>query len=76
MRRPLVTVYLVVISVFLIISAPFFAILAYQMIRDSQLTVLDNIFLIVIVFCFPIVLLLAVGLLRPQIKDLMRRGGL
>jgi len=76
LRRPLVTIYLVLIGVFLIVAAPFFVILAYQMITTRQLSLLDNMFLVVIVFCFPIVLLLAVGLLRPQIRELMRRGGL
>lgn len=76
MRRPLITIYLVIIGVFLILTAPFFAILAWQMIVSRQLNILDNVFLVIIIFCFPIVLLLAVGLLRPQIKELMRRGGL
>jgi len=76
LRKPFVTVYLVLISIFLIIAAPFFALLAYEMIRESQLNLLDNIFLIIIIFCFPIVLLLAIGLLRPQLEDLTRRGGL
>jgi hypothetical protein len=76
LRRPLVTVYLVLIGVFLIIAAPFFAILAWQMIVTRHLNLLDNIFLVIIIFCFPIVLLLAVTLLKPQIKEIMRRGGL
>jgi len=76
LRRPLVTIYLVIIGVFLILAAPFFAILAWQMIVSRRLNMLDNVFLVIIIFCFPIVLLLAVGLLRPQIKELMRRGGL
>ncbi len=76
MRRPLVTIYLVLIGIFLIIAAPFFIILAYQMIMTRQLGLLDNMFLVVIIFCFPIILLLAVALLRPQVKELMRKGGL
>lgn len=76
MRRPFITVYMVLISIFLIVAAPFFALLAYEMIQETQLKLLDNIFLIVIIFCFPIVLLLAIGLLRPQLEDLARRGGL
>ena len=76
LRRPLVTIYIVLIGAFLIIAAPFFVILAYQMITSGQLNLMDNMFLIIIIFCFPIVLFLAVLLLRPQIKELMRRGGL
>jgi hypothetical protein len=76
LRKPLVTIYIVIISAFLILAAPFFAILAYQMITSGQLNMMDNIFLVVIVFCFPIVLFLAVLLLRPQIRELMRKGGL
>jgi hypothetical protein len=76
LRRPLVTIYMVIIGAFLIIAAPFFAILAYQMITSGQLNLMDNIFLVVVVFCFPIVLFLAVILLRPQVRELMRRGGI
>lgn len=76
MRRPLVTIYLAIIGVFLILTAPFFVILAWEMIMHHQMNILDNMFLIIIIFCFPIVLLLAIGLLKPQIKELMRRGGL
>ncbi len=76
MRRPLVTIYMVIIGAFLIIAAPFFAILAYQMITSGQLNMMDNIFLVIVVFCFPIVLFLAVLLLRPQVRELMRRGGI
>jgi hypothetical protein len=67
---------MVIIGAFLIIAAPFFAILAYQMITSGQLNLMDNIFLVVVVFCFPIVLFLAVILLRPQVRELMRRGGI
>ena len=76
MRRPLVTIYLAIIGVFLILTAPFFVILAWEMIMHQQMNILDNMFLIIIIFCFPIVLLLAIGLLKPQIRELMRRGGL
>jgi hypothetical protein len=76
LRRPLVTIYMVIIGAFLIIAAPFFAILAYQMITSGQLNMMDNIFLVIVVFCFPIVLFLAVLLLRPQVRELMRRGGI
>ncbi len=76
MRKPLVTIYMVIIGAFLIIAAPFFVILAYQMITSGQLNLMDNIFLVVIVFCFPIILFLAVLLLRPQVRELMRRGGI
>ena len=76
MRKPLVTIYIVLIGAFLIIAAPFFMILAYQMITSGQLNLMDNMFLIIIIFCFPIVLILAVILLRPQLRELMRRGGI
>lgn len=76
MRRPLVTIYMIIIGAFLIVAAPFFVILAYQMITSGQLNLMDNIFLVIVVFCFPIVLFLAVLLLRPQVRELMRRGGI
>jgi hypothetical protein len=76
LRRPLVTIYIVLIGAFLIIAAPFFVILAYQMITSGQLNLMDNMFLIIIIFCFPIILILAVILLKPQLRELMRRGGL
>lgn len=76
MRRPLVTIYVVLIGAFLVIAAPFFVILAYQMITSGQLNLMDNMFLIVIIFCFPIVLFLAYLLLKPQMRELMRRGGI
>ena len=76
LRRPLVTIYVVLIGAFLIIAAPFFVILAYQMITSGQLNLMDNMFLIVIIFCFPIVLFLAYLLLKPQMRELMRRGGI
>ncbi len=68
--------YIVLIGAFLIIAAPFFIILAYQLITSSDLGLMDHVYLVVIIFCFPIVLLLAVLLLRPQVKELVRRGGL
>jgi hypothetical protein len=76
LRRPLVTIYVVLIGAFLVIAAPFFVILAYQMITSGQLNLMDNMFLIVIIFCFPIVLFLAYLLLKPQMRELMRRGGI
>ena len=76
MRKPLVTIYIVLISAFLIIAAPFFVILAYQMVTTGQLNLMDNIFLVVIIFCFPIILFLAWFLLRPQVRELTRKGGI
>jgi hypothetical protein len=75
LRRPLVTLYLVIISAFLIISAPFFVIIAWETITNPA-SILDHIFLVVMIFCFPIVLMLAYSLLKPQLRELMRRGGI
>ena len=76
MRRPVVTIYINIIGAFLVIAAPFFVILAYQLVTSGQLNLMDNIFLVVVVFCFPIILFLAYLLLRPQVRELMRRGGI